>query len=87
MGRGKNKPADSSAEEPDKPPPVAPRPGASDSAFEQEKSSKKVDKSIKKDSENLPSLPLLRVRLSHHVLWRTLCDVQPRRPRRTRVVG
>ena len=58
MGRGKKgKPADSSAEEPDNPPPVAPRPGANDSAFEQEKSSKKVDKSIKKDGED--PLPLL----------------------------
>jgi len=61
MGRGKDKkPADSSAEEPDKPPPVAPRPGASDSAFEQEKSSKKVEKSTKKDSEDLVTCPFSR---------------------------
>jgi hypothetical protein len=47
MGR-KKKPEDS-ATEPEQPPPVAPRPGAADSSFEQEKASKKVDKKLKKD--------------------------------------
>lgn len=51
MGRGKkDKPADSSAAEPNKPPPVAPRPGAKDAAFEQEKASKTA---VKQDGEDL----------------------------------
>jgi hypothetical protein len=79
MGRGKkDKPADSSAAEPNNPPPVAPRPGAKDSAFEQEKASKKA---VKQDGEELSAHcctpPSPRLTTSQ-----LLCDAQPRSPRR-----